>query len=67
MYSLFANVFVSATQSSNLDDVDMSSDKQTSEVIAYVDIKSPGLRDILRVVLKDTRTAVLEANKPTVL
>ncbi|EEH33168.2 MYB DNA-binding domain-containing protein [Paracoccidioides lutzii Pb01] len=40
--------------------------KETGEPIVYVDIKSPGLRDIVRVVLKDIRTAGLEADKPAV-
>ncbi|GFG17794.1 hypothetical protein IFM61392_10224 [Aspergillus lentulus] len=40
--------------------------KHTHDAIIYVDIKSPGLRDILRCVLKDVRTAGLEADKPAV-
>jgi hypothetical protein len=43
------------------------SDKKTGEVIAFVDIKSPGLRDILRDVLKDIKTAGLETDRPAVL
>ncbi|KAH8691858.1 P-loop containing nucleoside triphosphate hydrolase protein [Talaromyces proteolyticus] len=39
-------------------------DRNTSEVTDYIDIKSPGLRDILRMVLKDIRTAGLESEKP---
>ncbi|KAJ8227486.1 hypothetical protein LV160_009067, partial [Aspergillus fumigatus] len=40
--------------------------KHTHDAIIYVDIKSTGLRDILRCVLKDVRTAGLEADKPAV-
>ncbi|KAH2754841.1 hypothetical protein KXV66_002272 [Aspergillus fumigatus] len=40
--------------------------KHTHNAIIYVDIKSTGLRDILRCVLKDVRTAGLEADKPAV-
>jgi len=32
----------------------------------YVDIKSEGLRDILRTVLRDIRTVNLNEDKPTV-
>jgi hypothetical protein len=44
----------------------MCPEKQTHDVIIYVDIKSPSLRDILRCILKDIRTAGLEADKPAV-
>jgi hypothetical protein len=44
----------------------MCAEKQTHDIIIYVDIKSPGLRDILRCILKDIRTAGLEADKPAV-
>ncbi|KAF7174466.1 hypothetical protein CNMCM6106_008810 [Aspergillus hiratsukae] len=40
--------------------------KQMHDVIIYVDVKSPSLRDILRRILKDVRTVELEADKPTV-
>jgi hypothetical protein len=46
---------------------DTPSDKETAEATAYVDIKSPGLRDILRAVLKDIRTVDVGADKPAVL
>ncbi|KAF4212691.1 hypothetical protein CNMCM8980_000784 [Aspergillus fumigatiaffinis] len=38
--------------------------KQMHDAIIYMDIKSPVLRNILRCVLKDVRTAGLEADKP---
>jgi hypothetical protein len=44
----------------------MCPEKQTHDVIIYVDIKSPGLRDILRCILKDIKSAGLEADKPAV-
>uniref|UniRef100_A0A093UT74 Uncharacterized protein n=1 Tax=Talaromyces marneffei PM1 TaxID=1077442 RepID=A0A093UT74_TALMA len=42
------------------------SHKQTKELIVYVDIKSPGLRDILKEVLKYIRTANLDADRPAI-
>uniref|UniRef100_A0A093VE36 Putative AAA family ATPase y4kL n=1 Tax=Talaromyces marneffei PM1 TaxID=1077442 RepID=A0A093VE36_TALMA len=42
------------------------SHKQTKELIVYVDIKSLGLRDILKEVLKDIRTANLDADRPAI-
>ncbi|OJD12102.1 hypothetical protein AJ78_07251 [Emergomyces pasteurianus Ep9510] len=41
-------------------------DKMTAEPRAYLDIKSPGLRDILKTVLQDIKAVSLEADKPTV-
>ncbi|EED11723.1 conserved hypothetical protein [Talaromyces stipitatus ATCC 10500] len=42
------------------------SHKQSKELIVYVDIKSPELRDILREVLKDIRTANFDADRPAI-
>ncbi|OKL55245.1 hypothetical protein UA08_09489 [Talaromyces atroroseus] len=42
------------------------SHKQTKELIVYVDIKSPGLREILKEVLKDIKTANLDADRPAI-
>jgi hypothetical protein len=44
----------------------MCPEKQTHDVIIYVGIKSPLLRDILRCILKDIRIAGLEADKTAV-
>lgn len=41
-------------------------DKKTLDPTYYVDIKSEGLRDILRTVLRDIRTVNLNEDKPTV-
>ena len=41
-------------------------DKATDDAIAYVDIKSEGLRDILRTVLRDVNGICLREDKPTV-
>ncbi|KAL1979099.1 hypothetical protein VTN96DRAFT_7018 [Rasamsonia emersonii] len=42
-------------------------DRKTAEIITFVDVKSAALRDILRTVLKDVRTAGLEEEKPAVM
>jgi len=41
-------------------------DKKTLDPTYYVDIKSEGLRDILRTALRDIRTVNLNEDKPTV-
>ncbi|CRG92464.1 ATP-dependent zinc metalloprotease FtsH homolog [Talaromyces islandicus] len=41
-------------------------DKKTDDATYFVDIKSPGLRDILRVVLKEIGTVDLETDKPAI-
>ncbi len=41
-------------------------DRKTSEPTAFVDIKSEGLRDILRIVLQDIKVISLEEDKPVV-
>lgn len=41
-------------------------EKQTHDIITYVDIKSSSLRDILRSILKGVKTARLEGDKPAV-
>ena len=43
-----------------------SLDKKTLDPIYYVDIKSEGLRDILKSVLRDIRTVNLNEDKPAV-
>ena len=41
-------------------------DRNSEEVVPYIDIKSEGLRDILRVVLHDTKAISLMEDKPSV-
>ena len=41
-------------------------DKKTMDLTYYIDIKSEGLRDILRTVLQDIRTVNLNEDKPAV-
>ena len=41
-------------------------DKKTMDPAYYIDIKSEGLRDILRTVLQDIRTVNLNEDKPAV-
>lgn len=42
-------------------------DRNSEEVVPYIDIKSEGLRDILRVVLHDTKAVCLMEDKPSVI
>ncbi|PCG89517.1 Hypothetical protein PENO1_104170 [Penicillium occitanis (nom. inval.)] len=42
------------------------SHKQPKKLIVYVDIKSPGLSNILRELLKDIRTVSLDADRPAI-
>lgn len=42
------------------------SDRNSEEVTPYIDIKSKGLRDILRVVLHGVKAISLVENKPSV-
>lgn len=44
-----------------------SIDKKTLDPIFYVDIKSEGLRDIVRTALRDVRAVNLNEDKPAVL
>lgn len=44
----------------------LDTDRKTSEPTAYVDIKSEGLRDILRTVLRDVKWISLGEDKPAV-
>lgn len=40
--------------------------KKTKDSISYIDVKSEGLRDVLRKVLKDIRGICLREDKPLV-
>jgi hypothetical protein len=42
-------------------------DRKSEEVIPYIDIKSEGLRDILRAVLQDVKAISLMEDKPSVI
>jgi hypothetical protein len=44
----------------------LNADKKTSEPTAYIDIKSEGLRDILRIVLQDVKWISLGEDKSAV-
>ena len=74
IYSLFANVSVSAMLGDmkvNCGDkpgevTDLFLVRDSSDIIYYLDINSPGLRDILRAILKVIRTADLGTEKPSV-
>lgn len=47
--------------------IDTPIDRKTSDIVYFVDFKSPTLRDALRVILRDVGIAGLEADKPEVL
>lgn len=67
MYSSFASESVSTLlpmQYSLPGENDV--DKKTMDPTYYIDIKSEGLRDILRTVLRDVRTVNLNEDKPAV-
>ena len=42
-------------------------DRNSEEVMRYIDIKSEGLRDILRVALHDIKAISLMEDKPSVI
>jgi hypothetical protein len=67
MYSSFANELVSTlmfVHTSSIDKDDL--DKKTLNSTYYVNIKSKGLRNILRTILRDIRTINLNEDKPTI-
>ena len=45
---------------------DVDADRVTSKPTAYIDIKSDGLRDVLRIVLKHIKWIGLGGDKPSV-
>lgn len=47
-------------------DKNVDADKTTSKPTAYIDIKSEGLRDVLRTVLKQIKWISLGGDKPSV-
>ena len=68
MFSLFANVSVSDASACIAENKLMTRlDRRSEEVIPYIDIKSKGLRDILRDVLRDARAVNLMEDKPSVI
>ena len=63
---LFALVLVSVSAPILEDRLMLGIDKTSLKSTAYVDIKSEGLRDILRIVLKDINWLTLGDDKPAV-
>ncbi len=67
MYSSFASELVSTLMPVHTPPADKDGlDKKTLDPTYYVDIKSEGLRNILRTILRDIRTINLNEDKPTV-
>ena len=67
MYSSFASELVSTLLPMHTSLPDENGiDKKTMDPTYYIDIKSEGLRDILRTVLRDIRTVNLNEDKPAV-
>ena len=62
----FAHALVSILASIAISAPDSSLDKETKNQIQYIDIKSSGLRDILRKVLQDVQGICLHEEKPSV-
>ena len=62
----FAHALVSIRASVATSTPDSSLDKETKNQIEYIDIKSSGLRDILRKVLQDVQGICLHEEKPSV-
>lgn len=66
MYLLFASELVSTPTLVKASPDDDGPDKKTMNPTHYIDIKSEGLRDILRTVLRDIRANNLNDDKPAV-
>ena len=67
MYSSFASELVSILMPVHTSPTDEGGlDKKTLDPTYYIDIKSEGLRDILKSVLRDIRTVNLNEDKPAV-
>lgn len=68
MCSLSVNVLVGDTFGYRAESLLMIGlDRNSEEVISYIDIKSEGLRDILREVLHDIKAVSLMEDKPSVI
>lgn len=68
MCSLSANVLVGDSFGYGAESLLMIGlDRKSEEVISYVDIKSEGLRDILREVLHDIKAVSLMEDQPSVI
>ena len=63
---LFAYAWVSVLASIPTSAPNSSLDKETKNQIQYIDIKSSGLRDIIRKVLQDVQGICLYEEKPSV-
>lgn len=66
MYFLFASELISTSTFIKASPNDDGPDKKTMNPTRYIDIKSEGLRDILRTVLGDIRANTLNDDKSTV-
>jgi hypothetical protein len=67
MHSLFANALVRNVFTWRAETMLIGSlERHSKEVTIYIDIKSEGLRDILRVVLHDIKAISLMEDKPSV-
>ena len=66
MYLLFALALVGVLAHTQKHQLTLKIDRTSLNSIAYFDIKSEGLRDILRVLLKDIKWLSLGEDKPAV-
>jgi hypothetical protein len=66
MHSLFANVLVWNFTPQAEAILTVQLERNSEEVTTYIDIKSEGLRDVLRVVLNDIKAISLMEDKPSV-
>lgn len=66
MYLLFASELISTSIFIKASPDDNGPDKKTMNPTHYIDIKSEGLRDILRTILRDIRANNLSDDKPAV-
>lgn len=68
LHSLFVNVLVHKTFTwKNETILILLLDRISEEVRVYVDIKSEGMRDVLRAVLQDVKAISLMEDKPSVI
>ena len=68
MHSLSVNVLVRNVFAQGTEPILIAwLDRNSDEVTSYIDIKSEGLRDSLRVVLRDIKAISLMEDKPSVI
>lgn len=66
IYLLFASELISTSIFVKVSPDDDSLDKKTINLTHYIDLKSEGLRDILRIVLRDIRANNLNDDKSAI-